>query len=410
MSLRSSARLLAASAAFALVVAACSSSGDPSDQAFQPPDHSADAAAISEADTDAALPDVEPDGPVGTYGFSRYVWTEADGNVLPTLIEGPRGEQVRCQDEDLPCSYLDLKELLDSGDPIPSELSMSEAELEELVGQLDLLNAKLATYESPDDVCADGYTTASTQNPNMGIHMTNAGNIFDGFVVDEPAIVLMAIEGGETLPRSEVGDCVDGRWTGDPDYQVVGAAYLVPPSEEHPEGFAGDIDNWHIHHDTCAGAEREDRAIADPAACEEEGGQFMEVMPTWMMHAYVVPGFDSQQGVFSMWNGSVWPLVDSADLREIRTQADFPGGVLTPINNFSFETVRIEAGEDVVWANSDSVPHTVTSGTPSSPASLFDSGALGTGRTFEASFDEPGRYNYYCTLHPQMTGTVIVED
>ena len=49
-----------------------------------------------------------------------------------------------------------------------------------------------------------------------------------------------------------------------------------------------------------------------------------------------------------MWNGSVWPLVDSADLREIRTQSHFEGGVLTPINNFSFETVRIEAGEEVV--------------------------------------------------------------
>lgn len=406
---RRMARFAAVTAVGALVAAACSSSGGSDDEAVEGPDHSAEAAAIVEASTDAALPDVTPDAPVGTYGFSRYVFTEAGGSVLPTLIEGPRGQQVRCQDEDLPCSYLDLKELLESGGSIPSELSMSEAELDQLVGELDLLNAKLATYESPDDVCADGYITSSTQNPNMGIHMTKPGNTADGFVIEEPEIVLLAKAGGETLPRSEVGDCVDGRWTGDPDYQVVGAAYMVPMTDDHPEGFAGDLDNWHIHFNTCAGAENENRSVADRAGCEAEGGDFMEVIPIWMMHTYVVPEFDSQQGVFSMWNGSIWPIVTTSGLRRTMTQSDLPDGILSPINNFSFGTIRIDVGEEVVFSNSDSVPHTVTSGSPSSPTRLFDSGAFGAGETFGTSFDEAGEFDFYCTLHPQMTGTVIVE-
>jgi plastocyanin len=184
---------------------------------------------------------------------------------------------------------------------------------------------------------------------------------------------------------------------------------MVPMSSEHPEGFTGPIDNWHVHYNTCAGADEESGALADPANCAAEGGQFMEVMPVWMMHAYANPDYDSQQGVFAMFNGSIWPVSDTAGIRTERTQTELAGGVMSPITDFSFSTVEAEVGEDIVFSNGDSVPHTVTSGTPDAPTDAFDSGVFGSGEAYTTSFDQPGEYELYCSLHPQMTGTVLVD-
>lgn len=402
-----------------VLLAACSSSNsdlattdDTSSTTAAPlPDYSAEAMAFEEAPDDASFPDaVDPDYAVGTYGFSRYVWTTGPDGIYPTLIEGPRGEQVRCQDEDLPCSYQDLKALQESGASIPDELAMTDDELDELVGQLDSLNAKISTYRGPDDVCADGYRRSSTQTPNMGIHMVNYSYSADGvFVPDEPEMVLLAMDGGETVPQSQIGQCVDGAWTGDPAMQVVGAVYTTTLTPEHPDGFAGRLDNWHVHYNTCAGGDTENRAIADPAACAANGGTFAEVLPTWMMHAYVAPDFDSQQGVFAMFNESVWPL--GANAGERTSPVDLgPGAQLSPINNFNFGTIEVDAGDEVFFSNSDSVPHTVTAGLPSAPSGDFDSGVFGSGDVYAQTFDEAGEYGIFCVLHPQMTGTVVVNN
>ena len=394
----------------ALVAAACTSgSGSQVSEESEVKDYTEEALAFADAASDASFPDgVAPDTAVGTYGHSRYVWTQGPDGIYPTLIEGPRGQQVRCEDEDLPCSYQDLKALHESGDPIPKALAMSRAELGELVGQLDTLNAKLAAFDGPDGVCADGYERQSTQNPNMGIHMVRGTGLADGFVVDEPEMILLAMEGGESLRQSELGECVDGRWTGDSAMQVVGAVYMMGLTNDHPEGFAGKLDNWHVHFNTCAGGDSELRAVADPAACEAEGGSFQEKMPIWMMHAYTAPGFDSQLGVFAMFNESIWPLGGGGDRLGVLDADLGEGTVLATIDNFDFGKIKIDAGEKVVFANSDGVPHTVTSGTPGAPTGDFDSGLFGSGEVYSRTFDEPGKYKIYCSLHPQMTTTVVV--
>ena len=62
------------------------------------------------------------------------------------------------------------------------------------------------------------------------------------------------------------------------------------------------------------------------------------------------------------------------------------------------------------WKNDDDVMHTVTSGTPEEGADgKFDSEILNAGSTFEHTFDVPGEYDYFCLLHPWMTGSVHVE-
>jgi plastocyanin len=76
------------------------------------------------------------------------------------------------------------------------------------------------------------------------------------------------------------------------------------------------------------------------------------------------------------------------------------------IDNFTFAPQRIvvQAGATVTWTNADDAPHTVVSTTK-----LFKSSALDTEDKFSFTFATPGTYDYFCSLHPHMTGTIVVE-
>jgi plastocyanin len=71
---------------------------------------------------------------------------------------------------------------------------------------------------------------------------------------------------------------------------------------------------------------------------------------------------------------------------------------------FQPATLKVEQGETVTWNFPDAVPHTVTARNGN-----FSSVRMMSGGTFEHTFDEPGEYAYYCSVHPNMTGTIIVE-
>jgi len=76
------------------------------------------------------------------------------------------------------------------------------------------------------------------------------------------------------------------------------------------------------------------------------------------------------------------------------------------IDNFAFspERVTVKTGTTVTWLNADDTPHTVASS-----SKLFKSKALDTDDSFSFTFTTPGVYQYFCSLHPHMTGTVVVE-
>jgi plastocyanin len=76
------------------------------------------------------------------------------------------------------------------------------------------------------------------------------------------------------------------------------------------------------------------------------------------------------------------------------------------IDNFAFSPARItvKAGTTVAWLNADDTPHTVASS-----SKLFKSKVLDTDGSFSFTFATPGMYEYFCSLHPYMTGTVVVE-
>jgi plastocyanin len=70
--------------------------------------------------------------------------------------------------------------------------------------------------------------------------------------------------------------------------------------------------------------------------------------------------------------------------------------------------VEIYSGEPVVWINTDSAAHTVTSGLPALHDGLFDSGMIIPNQKWDHVFTDSGEYDYHCMLHPWMTGKVIV--
>ena len=76
------------------------------------------------------------------------------------------------------------------------------------------------------------------------------------------------------------------------------------------------------------------------------------------------------------------------------------------IDNFTFVPARltVKAGTTVTWRNEDDIPHTIASA-----ARLFKSKALDTDDSFSFTFTEPGTYEYFCSLHPRMTATIVVE-
>ena len=76
---------------------------------------------------------------------------------------------------------------------------------------------------------------------------------------------------------------------------------------------------------------------------------------------------------------------------------------------FSPASITINVGDTVEWKNSDTTPHTITSGSPSDgPSGVFDSSLIKSGNSFEFTFNESGSYDYFDMIHPWMVGSVSV--
>ena len=76
------------------------------------------------------------------------------------------------------------------------------------------------------------------------------------------------------------------------------------------------------------------------------------------------------------------------------------------IDQFAFapQRITVKAGTTVTWINDDDVPHTVAAS-----SRFFRSKPLDTKDKFSFTFTTPGAYEYFCSLHPHMTGTIVVE-
>jgi plastocyanin len=90
----------------------------------------------------------------------------------------------------------------------------------------------------------------------------------------------------------------------------------------------------------------------------------------------------------------------------VGAQEKAPALVAVKIDNFSFgpAAVTVPVGATVTWTNQDDIPHTVVS-----TDGVFKSKVLDTDDKFSFVFSKPGTYPYYCTIHPKMTGQIIVQ-
>jgi len=95
--------------------------------------------------------------------------------------------------------------------------------------------------------------------------------------------------------------------------------------------------------------------------------------------------------------------------KEAETKASIPGAATKSdvvIDNFSFspKTVTVPVGATVMWTNHDNVSHVVTS----ADSQFKKSPILKTGQRFSNTFSDAGTYAYFCSIHPAMTGKIIV--
>ena len=104
-------------------------------------------------------------------------------------------------------------------------------------------------------------------------------------------------------------------------------------------------------------------------------------------------------GMIALVAGLLLPISVSAD--DAGTKS-----VEVKIDNFNFTppTLTVTSGTKVTWVNKDDVPHTVTS-----DDKVFGSRAMDTDDKFSFTFQTPGTYQYYCSVHPKMTGKVSVK-
>ena len=98
-------------------------------------------------------------------------------------------------------------------------------------------------------------------------------------------------------------------------------------------------------------------------------------------------------------------LISSCSGQPIKEEAVPEEGNTVMINHFVFEPQEliVDIGATVTWKHNDNVVHTIVS------LGLFESETLNRGDEFTFTFSEKGEYDYYCSIHPSMTGKIIVK-
>ncbi len=86
---------------------------------------------------------------------------------------------------------------------------------------------------------------------------------------------------------------------------------------------------------------------------------------------------------------------------------DAPAQAQVTLDNFTFSppVLTVARGTRVTWTNHDDIPHTVTS---SQDPAKMRSPVLDTDETYSLTFDKPGTYGFFCSLHPHMQSQVVV--
>jgi hypothetical protein len=156
-----------------------------------------------------------------------------------------------------------------------------------LASQLVAARAAALRYPTVADATRAGFVLAGGFSPLTGAHYMDFAH---------------AIGNGPFDPSHPGSYIYDGT---KPTSRIVGLMYLGPDSPTPPEGFAGPNDHWHRHANTCIIYKPSGIVVPFPAdssvtaqQCAAVNGFFMR-RTIWMVHAWVVPGWESPSGVFS---------------------------------------------------------------------------------------------------------------
>ncbi|MCV7131624.1 cupredoxin family copper-binding protein [Mycobacterium hodleri] len=133
------------------------------------------------------------------------------------------------------------------------------------------------------------------------------------------------------------------------------------------------------------------------AACFAANHPAAQPSPTFSSDVSITPGM---AGTGSMPGISVAP-----SQTQVAESAPPAGPDAVAIDGFAFlpASLGVRVGDTVTWTNRDEDPHTVVAGDGS-----FRSQVLGSGGTFSFTFPRPGTFDYVCSIHPFMHGTVVV--
>jgi hypothetical protein len=167
------------------------------------------------------------------------------------------------------------------GSTVVPDQPMDAATRAQLAEQLIVARKVALAFPTVADATKAGYRMITPFVPLIGAHYIKFESLDGNFDPVHPEMLLY-----------------DGT---SPGAKIVGLSYLVSSeSGKEPAGFAGPNDHWHQHHGLClrngvvVGGEK----VTD-AECARRGGQKLRLEDLWMVHVWVVPGWESPQGVFS---------------------------------------------------------------------------------------------------------------
>ncbi|HET9806941.1 MAG TPA: plastocyanin/azurin family copper-binding protein, partial [Nitrososphaeraceae archaeon] len=127
--------------------------------------------------------------------------------------------------------------------------------------------------------------------------------------------------------------------------------------------------------------------------------------------AYAQEGAITSQGTVNNTMGNDTSMMMNATLAYAQEAVSISPGSSNPSATQFFvpPEITVSSGTTVTWTNHDTTIHTVVEGTPGAGATpAFDSSIIAPTATWENTFDKAGEFNYYCSLHPFMTGEVKV--
>ena len=162
------------------------------------------------------------------------------------------------------------------------QVVLTRDERQQLIAQQELARSVVAKYPNVAAAEADGYRKSTEYIPCIGAHYTNAR---------------LAVRFDPARPSELLFDGTT------PDSKIVGLSYLVWSPGGAPVGFAGDNDIWHQHNNNGGLCQKNGVVVGGEAMsvedCAARGGRKIALNDVWMLHDWIVPGWECSWGVFA---------------------------------------------------------------------------------------------------------------